>query len=98
MRKNIRVKVFEDRMGNIQGFPVRKDLCDKIRNHLNEMVNDKQSSLFFMQEGMGAEEFKQEFLSKQQQKDVENGWYVTLTIDPWIVGHWYGWDTHTIFE
>ena len=96
--KNIRVKVWEDRMGNLRGFPIRKDIREKIVAHLNEMhPNNPQSSMFFIQEGT-EEEFRQEFLSKQQQKDVENGWYATLTIDPWIVGHWYGWDTHTIFE
>jgi len=98
MRKNIRVKVFEDRMGNIQGFPIRKDIREKIVAHLNEMhPNNPQSSMFFFQEGNRSEDFKAD-LSPKLRHDIEHGWYVTLTIDPWIVGHWYGWDTHTIFE
>jgi hypothetical protein len=94
--KNIRVKVFIDQMGNIIGYPVRRDIQEKIKNHLQDM-NVYPDHRFFYQDGMGAEDFKQD-LSQKQIKEIESGYDIYLNIDPWILGHFYGYDTHTIFE
>lgn len=29
---------------------------------------------------------------------VEQGWTVQVKADPWEVGHWYGYDAHTVAE
>jgi hypothetical protein len=94
--KNIRVKVFIDQMGNIIGYPVRRDIQDKIKNHLKDM-GGYPDYRFFYQEGAPAEEFKQDLTTKNI-KDLELGYDIFINIDPWIVGCFYGYDTHTIFE
>lgn len=94
----IKVKVWEDEMGNIIGYPVREDIQEMVINHLNEMCpGTLHNAKFFFQEGMGAEEFKSE-LSSKQRNIIERGWNIYIMIDPWEMGHWYGWDTHTLFE
>ena len=37
-------------------------------------------------------------LSPQQRKDLSEGWDITILIDPWELAHFYGYDSHTIFE
>ena len=93
---NIRVKIFQDRMGNIIGYPIRQDIREKIINHLADF-NIKSDGSFFLQEGMDAG-LALEFISDRLYRDLLYGWDIYPIIDAWAIGHFYGWDTHTIFE
>jgi len=90
------VKVWMDRMGNIFGEPVREDLQRKIARHMKAMTSHADKS-FFLQEGMGAGEFMAD-CTPRQRRDIEHGYEVRMRMDPWVMGHLYGWDAHTIFE
>jgi len=37
-----------------------------------------------------------EYLSKSEIDQVHRGWPVRKRMDPWIVGHLYGYDAHTV--
>ncbi len=93
---NIKVRVWEDRIGNILGKPVREDLQKKLAKHMEEMTGYADSRFFF-QEGTEAEEFKQN-CSHQQRWDLSNGSDIFISVDPWIMAHWYGYDAYTLFE
>lgn len=47
----------------------------------------------YLQSGFVSEDFIQFDVPKRYRKDLLHG-----RVDPWIVGHWYGWDAHTIVE
>lgn len=93
---NIKVQVWQDKMGNILGQPVRADLRKKIGDHMKVMTGHFTSRFFFQAEddALGFEEL----LSLRQAYDLRHGYTVYLNVDPWLMGHWYGWDTHTLFE
>lgn len=93
----IKVEIRKDRMGNIIACPVRDDIRNKIRSHLQDFNVHSDGTAFF-QEGGPAQEFLENELSKHAQREIAKGHTVTPVFDPWIVGHWYGWDTHTLFE
>lgn len=40
----------------------------------------------------------EESLSPRQLREVSTGWGVTVIMDPWEVGHFYGYDAHTVAE
>jgi len=93
----IKVDVFQNRFGDITGRPVRQDIRTRILDHLLEFEGPGAEDTFYFQGGMGAEEFL-DSLSPRQRRDIENGYTITILVDPWELGHWYGWDTHTLFE
>ena len=37
-------------------------------------------------------------LSSRQRSRLEASWEVVVLMDPWVLGHYYGWDAHTAFE
>ena len=96
MKGKIKVSVWMDRMGNISGAPHRKDLRDKIGAHMKKMTGHN-TKTFFFQEGGPAEDFM-ENCSKKQRQNLKQGYDITILVDPWIMAHWYGYDTHPFFE
>lgn len=93
----VRVRVYEDHMGNVFGYPLKEDLQTQIATHMAEMTG-LFDHRFFFQEGGPAEQFKDENLSKRQRTEIEHGQACYINVDPWILGHFYGYDTHTLFE
>lgn len=91
--RGIKVEVVEDRMGNVIVTPVSKKVRRKIEKHL-ELFGERGAEVF-MQEGDPAEQFKAE-LTAAQRREIEQGWTVTMIVDPWVYGHWRGWDVHEV--
>ncbi len=91
------IEIIENRMGDIIGLPINKRIKRQIINHLKQFGVESDGA-FLCQQGIGAEEFKEEFLEDKEVEDIENGYPLKIRMDGWIVGHLYGWDTHTLFE
>lgn len=92
----IRVKIRQDNIGNIIGYPVRRDIREKIIDHLSDF-NVRSNGDFFFQEDHEAESLSG-LISDRLKKDLLNGWDIYPVIDAWTAAHFYGWDTHTLFE
>ena len=93
---NIKVKIRQDNMGNIIGYPVRRDIREKIIDHLANFKIES-SGDFFFQEDHGAESLNG-LISDRLKKDLLNGWDIYPIINAWTIGHFYGWDAYTLFE
>jgi hypothetical protein len=92
------IQVREDRMGNIIGKPKSKRIRNKIERYLWDLGKKYNYGEFFFQQGMGAEEFKNKYLKRRQRTDIEDGYTINIRLDDWEVGHFYSYDTHTLFE
>lgn len=88
------VEVKQDNMGNITARPK----SDRYAKAFGKAV-DANGGCFdlcaFFQEGMSACEFI-ENVPKRYRRDLERGFSVCFKADPWEVGHWYGYDAHTV--
>jgi hypothetical protein len=92
----IKVRATMDRMGNIVAAPVSDRWSRRFAARCQKNGGPADRDCFF-QEGMAASEFL-ESLRPAQRRDLNNGWTVTFMADPWEVGHWYGYDAHTVCE
>lgn len=90
----IQVRAKMDRMGNILVWPVGAAYAKAFVRVCNDNGGSCERKAFF-QEGMGAQEFMENDVPRKYWRDLENGYEVTWMADPWVVGHWYGWDAHT---
>lgn len=93
---NIKVIIQEDNIGNIAVRPVREDIRRIITEHLQDFGVESDGRAFF-NEGGEAQQFQQQ-LSNHCIRELKRGFNITMNIDAWTAGHWYGWDTHTLFE
>jgi hypothetical protein len=89
----ILVRVQQDRMGSIVGAPIDKKWGRRFAAvaEMNGGSNDRD---FFFQ---SPDEFLEDMPVKAR-REVERGWPVTFRVDPWVVGHWYGYDAHAVAE
>jgi len=92
----VKVRLSEDRMGNVIGYPIREDLRKKIKDHLFFYGVDSDGT-FLVQEDYNIESLLGE-IPKRAGRDLRKGWDIVVLMDPWQLGHYYGWDTQTIFE
>lgn len=107
----IKIRVSEDRMGNLHLEPIRRQVRERCIAHLRQVRDDfkrlgitgpnahvaipkANESLVFLQEGMAAEEFRENHLSPQNLRDMRGGWDVTILMDPWVFLHFIGFDAH----
>jgi len=97
MPSKIAVEVEEDRMGNIIARPVNARYAKAFAKARKENGGGGGEDAFF-NDGGEAEEFKREHLNSRQRKEIEKGYPVRMKVDPWVVGHWYGYDAHTVAE
>ena len=97
MPVKIKVRVEEDRMGNIIAEPVNQRFAKAFAKVRKSNGGGGDTSAFF-NAGGEAEEFMRSNLSAKQRRDIESGWPIVVKVDPWIVGHWYGYDAHTVAE
>lgn len=75
--------------------PVRNDLTQQIIDHLSEYEATDGNAFF--QWDYDIPSFIRE--KKSVKRFLKNGdSEVTILVDPWELGHVYGYDTHTIFE
>jgi hypothetical protein len=53
----------------------------------------------YLQTSQEIEDFLEECrIDNETREMVEKGWPQETEIDPWVYGHFLGWDAHTLFE
>ena len=97
MPSKIAVEVEKDRMGNIIARPVNARYAKAFAKARRDNGGGGGEDAFF-NDGNEAEQFKSNYLNSRQRKDLERGYPVRLKMDPWDVGHLYGYDAHTVVE
>jgi hypothetical protein len=90
------IEVDQDRMGNIILTPKSKKIRAQMRKHNKEWLGHPDDTVF-LQEGMGATEFL-DLLPAPQRREVEEGWGITVRMDPWEFGHYVGHDFHEVIR
>ena len=83
-----------DRMGNIVARPKSDRIARKYVKHLAGFGVKSDGSAFFQEGGPAAELLGD--LKPGQVRDLESGWSVSFRLDPWVFGHWLGWDAHNV--
>lgn len=100
----IKIRVWNDRMGNVYARPVRDDICTRLKNHISDVkfggrVNGAKHAeelcTAFDQEGTGQ---LLDIVPQRKRKEVDEGYTVTVLVDAWEFAHWLGYDAHTVFE
>ncbi len=92
-----------DHCGNITARPVSERAARKFARMVEKnggasfAVQDRDHFTAFFQDGMGACEFLED-CTPEQRRDLQAGWPIRFRADGWLVGHWYGYDAHTVFE
>lgn len=97
MPSKISVEVEEDRMGNVIVRPVDKRYAKAFAKVRKDNGGGGGEDAFF-NDGGEAEQFKSDYLNPRQRKELEKGYPVRMKMDPWDVGHLYGYDAHTAVE
>lgn len=96
----IDIIVSKDRMGNVYAEPTNPDWRRAFGAHVAEFTGhsqaDEQSAFF--QEGDPADAFVDNSVPPPYRADLHDGWPVVFGADPWVVGHWYGYDAQVIAE
>ena len=95
----IKVRVERDRMGNIKGRPVSERWAKRFEDVVRDNGGaDSEGNVdgFFLQ-GYAADEFLLD-LPRRRAREISEGWPVVVMLDPWHVGHLYGYDAHTAAE
>jgi len=93
----IRVEAEMDQMGNISVKPSDVKYA-RTFSEVRKSNGGGDGLDCFFQEGMGASEFLKEHIPQDLHEDLEQGWSIDFKVDPWVVGHWYGYDAHTACE
>jgi len=94
------VDITMDRMGNMYLSPVSQKVQAQMRRHFQEMVGHPNDSVF-LQDGQPVAEFLEHGeprLSRSEVSEIERGWKVTKRMDPWVFGHYAGYDFHEVVQ
>lgn len=81
-----------DRMGFVTIRPVSQRRADAYLEHLAVFGIDDAS--VFIQTDYDVEAFIAQDVPPRYRRDLREGWDVTFHVDPWVFGHWLGYDCH----
>jgi len=87
---NIKIKVYEDRMGFLHLEPVKQSYIDQIINYLKEFNVESDGSVL-IQSDYDIESFYED-CSYRQKRDIQSGWGATMLFDAWTFLNYVGWD------
>lgn len=99
----IKVTFDMDRCGNVTAMPKRERyariFCAVVAANGGPSYKAAARDGFsaFFNAGQEVDEL-QEYFAPGEWKDMEEGWSVTRIMDPWEVGHFYGYDAHVAAE
>lgn len=92
----IKVKAKTDSMGNIIVAPTDPTWQHAFAKHVSEFTGhpvEDETEAFF-QEGGPAQEFIANDVPARYRGLLLDGWSIEFEADPWVVGHWYGYDAY----
>lgn len=94
------ITITRDRFGGLSINPKSDRVRRKYVRYLKEWessgayVPRDRDSLVYLQNEEEVETFLDEYVPPAKHRDLRQGWDVTVRIDPWIFGHFVGWDAH----
>ena len=71
-----------------KAIPVSQKWRDKYCRHMQDMGQSAISSVFFN----GDYELPEEVARNRQYKELGKGYSIQIKVDPWVYGHWLGYD------
>lgn len=83
-----------DRCGWLTVRPVSQRRERAYSAHLSTFGIDDAS--VFIQSEHDVDAFIAHDVPSRYKKDLREGWTVTFHVDPWVFGHWLGYDCHEI--
>lgn len=92
-RRGIKVKITRHALGYCLLRPVVDRYAEVFREHMKAMGQPNSDSAYVRH----LEDLR-ELISPEAYHDLQSGWDATCIMDPWELGHCYGWDAHTIVE
>ena len=94
IKGNILVQARMDRYGSLLVRPVKTSYAKKFAKVVKDYTGHLDLEIFIQ----NPDEFLENDIPRRYIKDLENGYTIRFLADPWIVGHWYGYDAHCIVE
>lgn len=92
------IEIEYDYIGSLVARPLDRHICEQITDHLKDFGIYSDGSAY-MQTPQEIEEFLGRcHIDSETREMAEKGWPQNTTIDPWVYGHFLGWDAHCIFE
>ena len=81
----------------IEVIPLNHRWAQRFAKHVRGFTGHYDESVLF-QDGGPLQEFLEMDVPPRHRRALERGHRVAFKVDPWTVGHWYGWDAHTVAE
>lgn len=81
----------------VEVTPVNRHWARRFAKHVRSFTGQYDETVLF-QDGGPLQEFLEMDVPPRHRRDLEKGHSVAFKVDPWTVGHWYGWDAHTVAE
>ena len=92
-RRGIKVRVEQDRMGDVTITPESAKVRKRLEKHLKQF--GESGAEVFLQ-GWQGDQWLDENLTKAQQREVRQGWGLTMIMDPWEYGMLRGYDSSEV--
>lgn len=92
----IKVEVWQDRMGNILVRPISDKWTKRFVDIVVHNGGPNEDTAFF--QAPHGDEFIEEYVPQRYRTHLKMGYAVRFMADPWVVGHWYGYDAHLAAE
>jgi hypothetical protein len=92
------IEIEYDFLGALVVRPLDRKICGRVTDHLKDFKIYSDGSVY-LQTSQEIEDFLEECrIDNETREMVEKGWPQETEIDPWVYGHFLGWDAHTLFE
>jgi hypothetical protein len=88
------VTIVPHRIGYYTAYPVSEKWAHKFAAHMHDMTGKATTDAFFQ----STDDFPDTVTQHRHFRDLEQGWTLTIQVDPWEYGHWLGYDAHTVAE
>ena len=96
VRGYVKVRVSPNRLGHLTISPINDRITRRIVKVVKANGGPGHDSVY-LQVDTDVEAFLADFRPSVR-RDVDAGWDVTVIMDPWVLGHYFGYDGHTAFE
>jgi len=96
----ITIRVWVDGLGMTHAIPTDINWVHKFSAHLRQfhteprITSGELASAFFQD----SQDMPEELTNHEEWPEAVKGWTFEMEVDPWVFGHWLGWDAHTVAE
>ena len=92
--ETITIEVKDDCMGGLLIRPVNDDFAAAYARHVEEFTGVYEESAYV--DSNDFESFTDRYLGKEEIESLKNGYKIDVEIDPWELGHYYGYDANNV--